>query len=83
MSMASGAMHKCPPDAQGQGVGPLVEAAMVELQGGVVQVHAVDELAVLLVVPALVVLEHGQVLQDAVLHVAHIVCGHLHSQLTC
>ena len=65
------------PDAQGKGIGPLVEAAMVELQGRVVQVHAVDELAVGGVVAALVVLEDREVLQDAVLHMAHIIRCHL------
>ena len=38
------------PDADGEGVGSLVEAAMVELHGRVVQIHAVHQLAVLLVV---------------------------------
>ena len=35
------------PDAQSDGIGLLVQAAMVQLHGLVIQVHAVDQLAVL------------------------------------
>ena len=37
------------PDADGDGVGALVEASVVELHAAVVQVHAVDQLRVALV----------------------------------
>ncbi len=37
------------PDADGDGVGALVQAAVVQLHAAVVQVHAVDQLVVLLV----------------------------------
>ena len=39
----------CTPDAGGDGVGALVQAAVVQLHAAVVQVDAVDELVVLLV----------------------------------
>ena len=64
------------PDSKCDCVRALIQPPMVQLHGTVVQINAVYQLGVLLVIIAHIVLEDRQMLQDVVLDCRHIRCAY-------